>query len=249
MERATPKNRHHYVPKFYLRNFGNSDQCISTFACTTEKYINNASIRNMCQYGNLYGKTNEIEDMLMFSEGILSEIIHSTIINNQIPKNSSSEYLYFILQSSARTLKKAKLLDYRTSISTQVRLSMDSKFKENFPDFTYQELKVRNGIPNGVLLKNVSELFDITKDLDHCLLINKSNAREFITSDEPVMIDNYLAKKLGHLGGNGLACSGILIYFPISPKHCILFLILMSMIYLMMSTKTYIFIELMKLIN
>lgn len=223
MKERPPKNRHHYVPKFYLRNFGNSEQSISTFVCTTEKYIENASIRNMCQYENLYGKTDELEDLLMISEGIFAKIIKSTIINNRIPKDCAGDYLYFILQSNARTLKKAKLLNYKTSISTQTYLSMSTEFKEKFPDYDYKQIKSKYEVPNHIPLSHINDLFHIANDLEYCLLINKSNAREFITSDEPVAIDNYLAKKLGYPGGNGLANSGILIYFPISPKHCILF--------------------------
>lgn len=223
MKERPPKNRHHYVPKFYLRNFGNSEQAISTFACTTEKYIKNASIRNMCQHENLYGKTDELEDFLMNSEGIFAQIIKTTINNNQIPKDCAGDYLYFILQSNARTLKQAKLLDYKTSISTQIYLSMSTEFKEKFPEYDYKQIETKYEVPNHIPLSHTNDLFDIASDLEYCLLVNKSNAREFITSDQPVTIDNYLAKKLGCLSGYGFANSGVLIYFPISPKHCILF--------------------------
>ncbi|WP_407390213.1 DUF4238 domain-containing protein [Carnobacterium jeotgali] len=135
MRERPPKNRHHYVPKFYLRNFGNSDHSISTFSCTAEKYIENASIKSMCQYEKLYGKTDELEDILMVSEGIFAKIIKSTITNNQIPKENAGDYLFFILQSNARTLKKAKLLEHKMKISAQTYLKMNLDFKKKFPAF------------------------------------------------------------------------------------------------------------------
>lgn len=224
-QKITPKNRHHYVPKFYLRNFGNSKQSISTFACSPERYIERASIRNMCQQEKLYGKTDEIEDMLMECEGAMAAIIKKTIDNKKIPTDSIGDLLFFILLSQARTLKLAKVVNFKLTVSAQISLEMNPKFREQFPkyDFKSNPLTANHEVPNIYALRNIESLQEITKDLDYCLLINSSNAREFITSDEPVALDNYLAKKLKYPGETGYGNVGLLLYFPISPECCILF--------------------------
>ena len=54
------KNRHHYVPKFYLKNFTNNNKYICTFVVEKNKYIRNGSIRTMAQSHNLYGDTGSV---------------------------------------------------------------------------------------------------------------------------------------------------------------------------------------------
>ncbi|MBB5887582.1 DUF4238 domain-containing protein [Lactovum miscens] len=219
------RNRHHYVPKFYLRNFSSSSKSIGTFAVEEDVYIEDASIRTMGQAQNLYGKTNEVEEELGKIETKSGEIIKEIIRSKKLPLKGSKEYLqliYFIVISDLRTLKMNEIATEQqrrfknavidgvkgdlTKISDEVKKIIDYDEKEN----------------SLILLSTASTLQKCLFDLELCLINNNSRNREFITTDSPIIKDNILAKGLnGKSSGLGFGCLGLEIYFPLSPRLCL----------------------------
>lgn len=104
------KNRQHYVPKFYMRNFSDKEQSIATFNILNSKYIPNAYIKRMCQKHNFYGDDNRIENFLDKEIENKAAAIIKNILNTNTFPNIIEDYIHlvmFLLVSEARNLKHA----------------------------------------------------------------------------------------------------------------------------------------------
>ena len=74
-----PQNKeHHFVPQFYLRNFGVRNS-ISLFNIPARRHIRRASIAGQCQRSYLYGKDGKIEGVLAEAEGRACNSIQTVI--------------------------------------------------------------------------------------------------------------------------------------------------------------------------
>ncbi|NLO82232.1 MAG: DUF4238 domain-containing protein [Clostridiales bacterium] len=98
------KVRHHYVPKFYLRNFSNNDKSIGMFINRNKRYIKHASIKEQACKEYLYGKEQTIEDALMNIENKASVIIKNIINSSKLPQKETEDYhfllMYILLQEA-----------------------------------------------------------------------------------------------------------------------------------------------------
>ncbi|HEX2983013.1 MAG TPA: DUF4238 domain-containing protein, partial [Ignavibacteriales bacterium] len=60
---AERKNQH-FVPQFYLRNFSENKKSLCDYNLSNNKYIKNASIKDMASQNYFYGKDENIEKLL-----------------------------------------------------------------------------------------------------------------------------------------------------------------------------------------
>ncbi|WP_404399048.1 DUF4238 domain-containing protein [Lactococcus lactis] len=219
------KNRHHYVPKFYLKNFTNNNKYICTFVVEKNKYIRNGSIRTMAQSHNLYGDTNEVEDKLCEIEMKASKIIKDIIQTKTLPTKLSLEFLQlmqFIVISDLRTLKLNEIVSeqqkrLKDSILSSINGDLD-KLSNQVKEILRFDKK-----ENSVLLLSMSSGLQYKlHDLEMCLISHNSRSREFITTDVPINKDNIFAKSLnGYSDGTGFSNLGFELFFPITPKLCL----------------------------
>lgn len=221
MSNKAVKNRQHYVPKFYLRNFSNSEKSIVSFNITNAKYIENASIRNMCQKNNFYGSDNRVEDFLSDEiEGKAAAIIKQILQTSTIPI-LWEEYLHllmFILVTEARNVKMSDTVDNMADFLSKSAISMNPEFK----DIDLESFKV--SVNNGVLMmiKAAMEMTPLLTGLESVVITEKSNARKFLASDNPVIRYNHLYLSKNYPGGFGLGTRGLLLFFPLSHDKCLL---------------------------
>lgn len=62
--------KQHYIPQFYLKNFSDKNQkSVGVFRFEDQKFIWNASIKNIAYRNNLYDDDNSIESFLAEEEG------------------------------------------------------------------------------------------------------------------------------------------------------------------------------------
>ena len=215
------KNRQHYVPKFYLRSFSDTKKSIDTFNISNSKYIQNASITDMCQKHNFYGSDKKVENFLNEEiETKASSLIKSILDTNEFPVNLE-DYIHlvmFLLVSEARNLKIAE------STNNMVDFMVKTLMKEQ-PDYTDMDLnkfKIEVNQPANhnieIALKSTSTILD----LEPILILEQTGARKFITSDNPVVRYNsfYISKRYHR--GFGYITRGLQFFFPISPQKCIL---------------------------
>ena len=219
------KVRHHYVPKFYLRNFSNNGKSIGMYINKNERYIKCASIKEQACKEYLYGKEQIIEDTLMDIEKDVAIIIKNIIQSSKLPEKETEDYhfiLLYILLQEARVQRQAESVTNFINHIVKVMLRMYKDHgRLNIQDNVLDKMKVTLDIPNLDSMKVAAESYPILLDLKASLIIIK-NDRMFITSDNPVIRYNYMYVIRNYrLTGYGLANRGIQLFFPISPKHCI----------------------------
>ena len=102
-----PDNKkHHYVPRFYLKNFSENKRSICVFNIKNEKFIENGSLKSQCYIDYFYGEENTFEKALSKIEGEMANIFRNIIEQELVPPHFNNEYLsiiYFILIQQART--------------------------------------------------------------------------------------------------------------------------------------------------
>ncbi|MGQ8826946.1 DUF4238 domain-containing protein [Bacillus sp. NA_146.1] len=216
------KNRQHYVPQFYLRHFSNTGKAIGTFHIARSKYIPNASIKDMCQKHNFYGSDNEIENFLDKEiERKAAIILKGILETNTFPRKSTEEYRHlirFLLVSEGRNLK------FADSNNNIVDFIMKSILKETteFKDKNLDDIKI--GLKQSPVLgiQYSLEMVPFLMDLKPLLIVEKTGARKFITSDNPLVRYNPFYINKCYECGFGYPNRGIQLFFPISPEKCIL---------------------------
>lgn len=215
------KNRQHYVPKFYLRNFSDSEKAIASFNITNAKYIENASIRNMCQKNNFYGADNRVEDFFSEDiEGKAASIIKQIIQTSVIPREMEDyvHLLMFILVTEARNIKMNDSVNNMADFLSKAAISKNPEFK----DIDLHSFKVN--LDNGILMmiKAAIEMTPIISDLEAVVITENSNSRKFLASDNPVIRYNHFYLSRNYPGGFGLGTRGLMLFFPLSHEKCLL---------------------------
>ena len=107
------KRRQHYVPKFYLRNFSKNNKSVGMYLFKSNKIIEHGSINDNLWEEYFYGEDAVVENKLAEYEGRWNDIISSIIKTEKLPEIERELTLmrYFILISSARTLKRGNQMN------------------------------------------------------------------------------------------------------------------------------------------
>lgn len=195
------KNRQHYVPKFYLRNFTDTEKSIDTFNIINSKYILNASIRSMCQKNNFYGADKKVENFLDKEIEAKASVIIKNILNkNGFSDICEEDYIHlvmFLLVSEARNLKHAdsnnKMADYMAKTLL--------KEHPDFKDMDLDSFKIELDSPANYNIQIAMESTPLVLDLEPILIVEQTGARKFITSDNPVVRYSSFYFSRGYPGG------------------------------------------------
>jgi hypothetical protein len=216
------KSRQHYVPKFYLKNFSNTEASIGTFNLLSERYIKDASIRNMCQKNNFYGADKKMEEFLAKEiESGAAKIIETILMTNEFPSDLD-EYqhlLAFLLVSEARNLKMADSQNKMVDYIAKVLLEGDPEFRKEGIDLDTITIGLKE--PANHMIEFALESVKMVADLEP-LLIQATGARTFITSDNPLIRYNPFYLDNDYPGGFGYMGRGLMLFFPIAHDKCIL---------------------------
>lgn len=238
---ANQTKKEHTVPKAYLKNFsrkvGKMDKVIVIDKNKTEPYSN--SIDNVACHNNFYEvegkKTNYWEEYYGRIETKIPFVLNSIIINCRFASNHSfvlSDYLKseltdIIIIQLFRTEKARKHY-------SKIGLEISNTFTENINEelkgyIDIEQINILNKYKNN-------ENFVYSIQLEHTnsnkfirkikqILSNKiwvvhknlnSKTYPFVTSDNPVILSNYINNKIGY--ENGLNEEGTIIYFPINSE-------------------------------
>jgi hypothetical protein len=101
--RTKPKKKNqHYVPRFYLKNFSDSDKrTINLFNVKNQECRLGASLKNQCYEPYFYDKEGGIEDVLGWLEDKASKIIRNIILTETLPDKITQEFGYLFRGSSS----------------------------------------------------------------------------------------------------------------------------------------------------
>jgi hypothetical protein len=217
----------HFVPQWYQRNFSSNDKNAQPdkhiwVYDVESRHIDQKTIYETAQEDEFYGGI--FEKSLQEIETATASAIN-VIIKNQTIKGLSSKTLtnlmQFIMLQSTRT-KSAKVItenSVRADLERDIKPRYRKKYEKSpemvsfidsldLSDFDFFRCNME------IALSGVIAISDLTA----YLLINKTGS-PFITSDHPVVTNNYFYKKLS---GQGFQTPGLQFIVPITEKLCIL---------------------------
>ena len=214
--------KQHYIPQCYLRAFSTSAsrRTIGVFVLRTGHYFSSASIKDQAQQLYLYGKDQTIENVNGQLEGGVTPIIRAVIENNALPP-MYSEDLHALLTFAVHLRSRTKLA------GEALNESMDKLFKMAFKDHPVlkdhmSDFTIGSEYPSAYAAGIAMSILPLHYDLMIKLIVNRTRT-PFITSDNPAVLCNpFLIHRAHSRSTAGVAISGVQIYLPLSPKHCLL---------------------------
>ena len=240
---ANKKNQH-FLPQYFFKKFSSNKRSINLILRKTGKVIKDVSIKGQCSKNNFYG-SEEVENLFSKIEGE-----HSSILRKFLSFKSIHDYKKYIEDYDStihndikinpdmlRLLQLVLFQKYRTEYEVKKQIKTFSKIhkeiflsslemKEKVETFPYKDEYAITMNETEIVLNLIDKAFKYTPailDMDIYILKNKTDT-EFIFSDSPVVSYNKAYNHIKERGILGLQSPGLLIFFPISPDTCLLFL-------------------------
>lgn len=211
-----PDNKsHHYVPRFYLRNFSQSGKSVDLFNIDSQRIIKNAPIKGQCCRDYFYGKTPENEKMLSAAEGEVAQLFR--LIHEQVRLPHYFTAGHFLLCFHVAT--QAGRTQYAADAVNAITDGMVREILKHDPSITQDMLaQVRFGYADPALVSTAQGAlsFPLLMDLG-CRVLLAPRGAEFITSDNPVVRYNQFMMWRTDGSNTGIASKGLQIFFPIWP--------------------------------
>lgn len=211
-----PDNKsHHYVPRFYLRNFSLSGKSVDLYNIDSERLIKNAPIKGQCCRDYFYGKNLEHEKGLSAAEGQVANLFKIISEQVRLPHYFTAGHLllcFHIATQGART-------EYAADLLNEVVDGMWKEVMKHEPTVTQEMLaQVKFGYDDPALVSigHAALGFPLLMDLE-CRVLLAPPSTEFITSDNPVVMYNQFMLWRTDGSNTGLASKGLQIFFPIWP--------------------------------
>jgi hypothetical protein len=224
-ENPVAKNQH-YVPRFILKRFAIQGKKPQVFVFEKRSgKIFKTHIKNIACENGFYdiefkGVKLTLENSISSFEGISSQLIGKIISDNSLEGLTQENKLVL---SHFFSLQFVRTREYRSRIYDAMQ-QLENHLKKGTDDLSsiegYKPLsdKIINefGI-ESVLKHDLHAPHFFQKDW---VLYEAPAENYFITSDNPIALQNI--ENFGSFYGNlGLACKGIEIYFPLTPKLCL----------------------------
>ncbi|MDC7767283.1 DUF4238 domain-containing protein [Priestia aryabhattai] len=217
------KKKQHYVPKMYLRKFSNTTKSINTYNLHNEKYVKDASIKKMCQKDNFYGEDKKMEIFLDKEiETPAGAIINKILKTNEFPQDDEEyiQLMTFLLVSEARNLKNADSTNQLVNQLAKMRLNANDEFIKSEIDLDSFKIGLKE--PANIMIQNALMVVPLILDLKPLLIVERTGARKFITSDNPLVRYNSFYLKNKYPSVYSFTSRGLQLFFPISDNKCIL---------------------------
>lgn len=211
-----PDNKsHHYVPRFYLRNFSQSGKNVDLFNIDSQRLIKNAPIKGQCCRDYFYGKNPDNEKSLSAVEGQVAELFR--IINEQVrlPHYFTAGHLLLCFHIATQASRTQHAADVVNAIAD----GMMREIIKHDPRVTQDMLaQVKFGYDDPALISmgHAAVGFPLLMDLE-CRVLLAPQGTEFITSDNPVVMYNQFMLWRTDGSNTGMASKGLQIFFPIWP--------------------------------
>jgi hypothetical protein len=245
-ENKKPHKKQHYVPKFYLKLFSQDGKHLWIYNLRSKDSFQ-VPIKNLCYEKYFYAKNLEFEKALSRIEQKQAETLHKLVDTQDFANFGHEDFdhirLFLLLQSS-RTKDEKVISNKYTAIFVSnfvkplMKSSEDLKRKgitEEFIDSLEITFPTDHMLAMLVALTGV----ELISDLEPILIINKSN-KNFICSDAPVVLYNYI--KTENRSTKGLQFPGLQIFCPLN-RDILLLLIDKNLYDLKRGTNSTIFIN------
>lgn len=213
-----PANKkHHYVPRFYLKRFSADERSINLYNFRLGRAIASVNLKNQCHRDYMYGQDGEHEKRLAVLEGAFAQLLRNIIPSCVLPPPMSPDHeslAILVLLQYARTAHTADAFDEMADGMWKAILEKDSRVS---PDML-NKVRIVNTDPANLAVATMLRLYHLILDLRYKLLLAPPD-REYLTSDNPVVMYNQLMEFERFGSNTGLASKGLQIFYPLSPKH------------------------------
>ena len=212
MPMANNKNQH-FVPKAYLRPFGNEDQrSINLYAFGSGKFVENASIKSQCSRNYFYGSEPVFEDFIQYFEGRYGEAMGRLLGRNIFDSDVGVMFDFFVLQFLRTPHQLAQRKEFfeafrNTVIGGKQLREVHKDAQKPFDDQREMQEQIYIAAKAGKMLHDLRPVF----------LINRTKI-PFITSDNPACVTNRLYTQRYHDHTSGLIQSGTAIFLPLTSR-------------------------------
>ncbi len=212
--------RQHYVPQFYLRNFGTGlysyDKKNSTISHTT--------VDNICVEKFFYCKPNnegpDFETFLSKLETDFANTLRQVVEKknlHEMDQKTRDFLILFVASQLIRTKEKRIMLEQLISNISDLFVE-----EHGIADWHLElSSEVVRAFHCSELMTNVDSYSSIISSKLKMILFRNKTRMPLWTSDNPVFLHNDIMSQ--HYGTHGLACKGIQIHLPLSPKLLLLF--------------------------
>lgn len=215
----------HYVPRFYLKNFGiaarkkrSSDSFVSFYQFNDKLCKDSIPTKSICYKSYFYGEDGKLEKEFSTKESVWAAAIRTAIEMSEFALTPDQECAIkeFLIYQYIRT---SSSLNYAKDVAKEVITDhISNVFDLPKSDAVLQQLvveKVNKDIHAEDLVGEANQLLHELDDL--CIsVIHFNTTKKLITSDTPVIPLNPFSFK-----GAGFATVGIIILLPISPEKLI----------------------------
>lgn len=215
-ENFLPANKsHHYVPRFYLRNFSRSGKSVDLFNINSQRLIKNAPIKGQCCRDYFYGKNSENEKSLSAIEGQVADLFRLINQRVRLPHYFTAGHLllcFHIATQAYRTQYAADTVNEFTDGMMREIMKHDRRITQDMLSqgkFGYDD-------PALISIAHAVQAYPLFMDLE-CRVLLAPRGTEFITSDNPVVMYNQFMLWRTHGSNTGIASKGLQIFFPIWP--------------------------------
>jgi hypothetical protein len=210
----------HFVPQFYLRNFGHGDSSsglICIYNRRTKAHFPHAPIKSQACANYFYEKGAGVESDLASMENRLGPLVKRMIKDESPPKWDSVDHaalLKFIVFQSVRTMFAKEEAD-ENNYKTLAKIA--ELCPGQFPHLAWQQ-DDQEHTPR--MLLSIAEFnYHAAADL-RCKLLRNKTGIAFITSDHPVVKYNqYFEEPEPVMCNTGLNCRGLQLFVPLNPKY------------------------------
>ena len=224
------KANQHFVPQFYFRYFSKDGRSICVLNKSNGQVIKTASIKGQASKHYFYGNT-EVEAAMCEVEIIFSSILRSLKYNLTFEGAEYDDHLVLmqaIALQRTRTMAARKrsqpmhdlVLRYhlKSQMLLDTSLSPDDK-KELLValPFIHGDPKQNQALQMSAAVEDAGVLMNL-----HPVILHNKTVKPFIFSDAPVIFSNPHFSHIKNKGVLGADNRGLIIYYPIGPKHCIM---------------------------
>jgi len=217
-----PANKkHHYVPRFYLKNFASDGRSVSLYNFRQARLVREANLKNQCFRDYMYGKDGQQEHQLSQLEGGLAPLLRWILESEQLPEPFSPDHealCILALLQYARTAYSADALDDLADGFWRHILAKDPRVTADM----LEKVRIANTDPANLAVSIMLRNYHLIMDMKFRLLVAHP-AGEFVTSDNPVVFYNQLLEFERFGASTGLVHKGLQIVFPLSPRHALIF--------------------------
>jgi hypothetical protein len=218
------KNQH-FVPEFYFNFFSEDEKTIRGYNLKSKKHYK-GPFSNQASKNYFYGENTEIEKSFSQIEGKFKSVLKNIIESNSFLKIKELDYLemlrFISFQHNRTEYSKKQTEDfidklYDNAIKPLMKSNKELMSKVSEEDINNTKIIYPEGFLIGTLYALESNI--LLTDLVPILILNETN-KEFVFSDNPIVFYNLIYRDSGH-SFEGIQSPGLLVFCPISPKHCI----------------------------